>query len=223
MLFATVLHTTNSSSIVAIALINKLNSFSVCAPIILWKTQQTKRHFSHIVVADRKWLKSLYLEHLCWNSPKPFLLLLSSSSSSSFFFIRIEKIMAQTIDAQVSFVREESLFASFVRFMLFHFSIFEWWIFVFFFFSFSFLIWMQWQHLCHRKSIVWPIQNGFVTPEKWYNCLCMYLLFSCWFVYSTHVFLLLLLFGFCWEKQAHKGVCHWFAFEQCNLRFMSPC
>lgn len=47
--------------------------------------------------------------------------------------------MAQTIDAQVSFVRKQSLFASFVRFMLFHFSIFEWWIFVFFLFSFSFL------------------------------------------------------------------------------------
>lgn len=132
---------------------------------------------------------------------------------------------AQTKDVQVSFVRYESLFASFVRVYLFHIFFFlQFWVvwIVSILFSLSDGIYkmtaflLKAHCLANTKTDLLHPKNGTIV----FACVCY--LFGCCYCCLTSSFSWFLLRKAI-KMRAHKGVCHWFAFEQCNLRFMSPC
>lgn len=70
--------------------------------------------------------------------------------------------------------------------------------------------------LANTKTDLLHPKNGTIV----FACVCY--LFGCCYCCLTSSFSWFLLRKAI-KTRAHKGVCHWFAFEQCNLRFMSPC
>lgn len=190
--------------------------FSFCIHRLMMKKKKTQRqnkisHISYLIANGlsvfRAWVLK-FTKHT---------ILLS-------FHSELKDHDAQTKDVQVSFVRYESLFASFVRVYLFH---------IFFppilsgvdcfhFYSLSDGIYemtaflLKAHCLANTKTDLLHPKNGTIV----FACVCY--LFGCCYCCLTSSFSWFLLRKAI-KTRAHKGVCHWFAFEQCNLRFMSPC